>query len=888
MDLVYPKSHWRLWQLAFLLLLVLFIGCVVQTVSAVDPPNASFSCTPLSGLSPLSVTCTDGSTNSPTGWAWYFGDETYKQPWILENPSSSWLARSDFGYVNLNNGTIVLFGGEIPTPIRKNDVWASYNNGSTWNLVNASVAWAAREDFAFAHLPDDSIVLMGGTTGTLQNDTWRSIDGGNVWVPMSSSSGWTKRRLATSVALPNGHILLMGGLDISGVYKNDTWRSTDGGATWSLMSSNPGWVGRFALSSTVMNDGSIIIFGGGTPTSIKDIWKSTDEGITWTLVNSNPSWTSRRAPNILTMPDSSILLMGGSLSGASGIRDVWRSTDNGSTWSQINTTPWGAGKFLGGSVQLPNGSIVVFGGFSTSYTNDTWMFSPQGDATENSVHIYNSFGTFSVALKSYNLAGYNSTIKSYYIFVNPQYYAYGDSITRATGYDLLNASGFDCYLLNMTRRYDLSNASGTGHNMDAGGKTSDWLLSNFATHPGLPEPKYYFTMAGINDRANNASYTANETADNLISICNLTITNGSSKCYILIEPADYDAGTGDWSSFANQKDNITKIQDRLSTLGHPYIRAYDAIDLIPENNVFDNINSTTQVGVHPNVIGHSLIADYVWNAINSPMDIPTANFSANITSGQTPLLVLFSDTSTNSTPIAWNWSFGDGQYSDLQSPTHQYATPGNYSVSEMVTGAFGSNTLTKTDYINAYSILPSFTASPLSGSNPLSVKFNDMSYSYWPISSWRWDFGDGVTSIIQNVSHTYTTDGYYSVNLTIIDSLGNKNYTLKSNYINVNESFPAQINPIAIFESNLTTGYVPLTVQFYDESINATSRNWSFGDGTYSTTLNPQHTYSIAGQYDVNLSVSNAYSSTYLLKQKYINALTPGTNPHLYYWLRVS
>ena len=776
-DLVAVR-FWK-WQWIIVIpLLAIIAWCVVPSVSAVDPPNASFSCTPLSGLSPLPVTCTDSSTNSPTGWAWFFGDENYTQPWISENSSSGWLARSDFGYVILNNGTIVLFGGETPTI--KNDVWASYNNGSTWNLVNASVAWAAREDFAFAHLPDDSIVLMGGFTGAFQNDTWRSIDGGNTWVSVNSSSGWTKRRLATSVALPNGHILLMGGVDISGVYKNDTWRSTDGGATWSLMSSNPGWVGRYALSSTVMSDGSIIIFGGGTPTSIKDIWKSTDEGITWTLVNSNPPWTSRKALNVLTMPDSSILLMGGTLSGTSGIRDVWRSTDSGSTWSQINATPWDAGKFLGGSIQLPNGSVVVFGGFSTSYTNDTWMFSPQGDATKNPVHIYNSFGTFSVALKSYNLAGYKITIKSYYIFVNPQYayqyYAYGDSITRATGYDLLNASGFDCYLLNMTRRYDLSNASGTGHNMDGGGKTSDWLLSNFITHPGLPEPKYYFTMAGINDRANNASYTANETADNLISICNLAITNGSSKCYILIEPADYDAGTGDWSSFANQKDNITKIQDRLSALGHPYIRAYDAIDLIPGNNVFDNINSTTQVGVHPNVIGHSLIADYVWNAINSPMDIPKANFSANITSGQTPLLVLFSDTSTNSTPIAWNWSFGDGQYSNLQNPTHQYnnagSTPIFYNVSEMVAGAFGSNTLTNSNYITVYPSAPvaNFTGTPISGNNPLSVQFNDTSTGSPTI--WNWTFGDGGNSTLQNPAHTYSTNGVFTINLTVGNAYG--------------------------------------------------------------------------------------------------------------------
>ena len=69
-------------------------------------------------------------------------------------------------------------------------------------------------------------------------------------------------------------------------------------------------------------------------------------------------------------------------------------------------------------------------------------------------------------------------------------------------------------------------------------------------------------------------------------------------------------------------------------------------------------------------------------------------------------------------------------------------------------------------------------------------------------------------------------------------------------------SVPAVL-PVANFTSNITEGYVPLSVQFTDLSTNANSWNWDFGDGTTSTDQNTTHTYSVAGTYNVNLTVSN-------------------------------
>jgi len=77
---------------------------------------------------------------------------------------------------------------------------------------------------------------------------------------------------------------------------------------------------------------------------------------------------------------------------------------------------------------------------------------------------------------------------------------------------------------------------------------------------------------------------------------------------------------------------------------------------------------------------------------------PEADFSATPTTGEAPLMVVFSDLSTGEIDT-WEWSFGDGNTSLLQNPSNEYLEPGNYTVSLTVTGAGGSDTETKVDYI---------------------------------------------------------------------------------------------------------------------------------------------------------------------------------------------
>jgi PKD repeat protein len=87
--------------------------------------------------------------------------------------------------------------------------------------------------------------------------------------------------------------------------------------------------------------------------------------------------------------------------------------------------------------------------------------------------------------------------------------------------------------------------------------------------------------------------------------------------------------------------------------------------------------------------------------------IPTANFTADVTSGPAPLSVEFTDSSENAT--AWSWNFGDGQTSTVQNPIHKYNSPGTYTVSLNVSNADGYNISTKSNLITVNSTTPLVT-----------------------------------------------------------------------------------------------------------------------------------------------------------------------------------
>lgn len=150
---------------------------------------------------------------------------------------------------------------------------------------------------------------------------------------------------------------------------------------------------------------------------------------------------------------------------------------------------------------------------------------------------------------------------------------------------------------------------------------------------------------------------------------------------------------------------------------------------------------------------------------------PAASFIALPAQGSSPLTVVFSDTSIGHS-TSWSWDFGDGTGSHERHPSHTYPKSGSYTVSLMVTGPGGADAATYVDSIQVSPSSPSvdFTASPVSGTTPVSVNFSDETVGDG--TSWHWNFGDGHKSTEREPTYTYSTPGTFTVALTVDGPLG--------------------------------------------------------------------------------------------------------------------
>ena len=144
---------------------------------------------------------------------------------------------------------------------------------------------------------------------------------------------------------------------------------------------------------------------------------------------------------------------------------------------------------------------------------------------------------------------------------------------------------------------------------------------------------------------------------------------------------------------------------------------------------------------------------------------PLAEFSASPTTGFG--LVQFANLSAGEVN-SFAWDFGDGSTSTEENPSYTYAAVGTYSVALSVTGPTGTDTETKSDYIQIISpdvVIAGFTVSDTFGVAPKTISFSNTSVG--TISGYEWHFDDGDTSFVENPSHTFQSAGVYLVKLIV-------------------------------------------------------------------------------------------------------------------------
>jgi|WetSurMetagenome_2_1015567.scaffolds.fasta_scaffold05245_2 PKD repeat protein len=266
----------------------------------------------------------------------------------------------------------------------------------------------------------------------------------------------------------------------------------------------------------------------------------------------------------------------------------------------------------------------------------------------------------------------------------------------------------------------------------------------------------------------------------------------------------------------------------------------------------DGTNSTLKNPVHAysyggnytinlvasNSLGNTSVtaANYIKATGTGPIPVVDADFSANATSGQAPFAVAFTDLSTGS-PTSWNWSFGDGMFSEEQNPGHTYNVSGNFTVNLTIWDVVGSTSSTgRSDYIRVGSGIPvtildvvradfSFNTT---GIAPYSVEFRD--YSHESPTKWNWSFGDGTFSEEQNPVHVYTGGSNFTISLNASNAF---TYDIQTADYNFAQFAKPAYNAEIMFSSVSSKMFQgePYLTRIYVK--NTGSRTWS-GDPTSS------------------------------------------------------
>lgn len=222
---------------------------------------------------------------------------------------------------------------------------------------------------------------------------------------------------------------------------------------------------------------------------------------------------------------------------------------------------------------------------------------------------------------------------------------------------------------------------------------------------------------------------------------------------------------------------------------------------------------------------------------------PVSNFQYSIEDKTISLI------QTSQFARALQWDFGDGTISEELNPTHAYKEAGVYEVLLTVENFCTSSLYAQTIVIEETAVNADFIASSTQLCAGGSILFTNQSEN---ASSFLWEFEGGVpaSSTDANPLIVYPEAGTYTVTLTAKNGLI-ETELVKENLVVISGK------PQSSFEF----AQLDSQVSFKNNSTNVETTLWNFGDGRFSTELNPKHEYAENGDYTVILTSTNACGS---------------------------
>jgi len=241
------------------------------------------------------------------------------------------------------------------------------------------------------------------------------------------------------------------------------------------------------------------------------------------------------------------------------------------------------------------------------------------------------------------------------------------------------------------------------------------------------------------------------------------------------------------------------------------------------------------------------------------IDAPIASFNmSDSLSCIDSISVKFTDFSSTYAPTTirnWNWNFGDGTTSTMQSPTHFFNKPGKYYITLTVTNNEGCTSLPLTKQLIVYGSPKAAFVMPEKVCQTDTIRFtNKTQLGYGSITfASEWNFGDGSSiNTNANPSHVFTKPGIFVVSLKV---KADSSCTTSTVYDTItvagfpSAGFTHQFNCV-----NSPVNFIDTSKAGFADTLG--SWRWSFDNGSFSNQASPTHRFSNLRTYNVKLLVS--------------------------------
>ncbi|MFL5754463.1 MAG: PKD domain-containing protein [Bacteroidia bacterium] len=706
-------------------------------------------------------------------------------------------------------------------------LFKSTNQGTSWAQTTGSMAGTGTiVEFAIAPTNNQIIYVIQGNT------LYKTTNGGGAWTNVTGTLPTGSAQMTYVAISPNNVNNVW--VTFSGYSAgNKVFTSTNGGTSWTSVSGG--------LPNLPVN---CICYTPGSTTDA--LYVGCDVGIYY-KDNTSANWSPYNTglPNV-PVKDIEIYQPLGKVRAATFGRGVWEvDMYNPGTLAPI-------ANFTANRQVVCAGQTVNFTDLSSfNPTSWSWTFqggTPAASTAQNPSVVYNTPGTYSVALTATNANGNNTYSQVTYITVSTvNSLPLSEDFTSAT-FPPVNWTTYDA---NGDSKFWTRNAT-----LGSQGTTSSMMYDNYnldaaGSRDEMQAPKY-----------NLSGYTsATLTFDVAYGVYDATYSDTlavmvSTDCGITFTPV-YTKGGSTLASVAG-----TYTTAVWAPTGATQWRA-ETVNM----NAYAGQSNVMVVFQNRGHFGQALYVDKINLTGVTAGAPPTANFttSATLCTGQN---ITFTDASTNS-PASWAWTFTGGtpSSSTAQNPVVSYATAGSYTATLTATNANGSSTpYSQVITIGTTPVAAASNTGPFCTGGTISLTSSGG-------GTYAWTGPGTYTSALQNPTRSGATLGMGG-NYTVTVTSGGCSATATT-------SVSVNVKPVSTVSGSTSFcagGGVTLSgTTSTPGSGTITGYQWQLGGSNIAGATASTYSATAAGTYNLVVTNSNGCSTTSANKVITVNAAPTAT-----------